>query len=253
MTKIDEQQKKISNKDIDWAKHYDFYEVEFRDRYRTVSKPQNESHYQMLKSKGLNFLRKENAFCEIGFSIGLTLRYALNHFDKVYGLDISPKNTELTEKELKSEGYSNFELYTSDLMVFDERFEKKFDVISFVHGLEHFTADDYPLIFKNIKKYLKPNGIFTGALPFNNGFNYRMCPNCNHVFEIDGHVSTHNIKSLKKLFEENDFEIIHLDNFNLKYALSYGNTPKKLYRFIYYGLFGKQSFGQLEYIVRPKY
>ena len=61
---------------------------------------------------------------------------------------------------------TNFELYTSDLMDFDGRFENKFDIISFIHGLEHFTNTDYPIIFNNIKKYLTPGGIFTGALPF---------------------------------------------------------------------------------------
>jgi len=252
MNNIDEQQKKISNKDVDWARQYDFYEVELREIYRTGAKSQNESHYQMLKSKGAKFLKKENTFCEIGFSAGITLRYALKHFGKVYGIDISPRNTEVTEKELKAEGYMNFELFTSDLMVFDERFENKFDVISFIHGLEHFTKEDYPLIFTNIKKYLKPNGVFTGALPFNNRFEYRMCPHCNHIFEIDGHVSSHTIQSLKGLFEENGFEIIHLDNFNLQYALKHGSILKRLYRFINYWLFGNQSFGQLEYIVRPK-
>jgi cyclopropane fatty-acyl-phospholipid synthase-like methyltransferase len=243
---------KTSNSDVNWAKMYDFYELEMRNIYRTVSKPQNDSHYEMLKDKGAKFLSKNNTFCEIGFSAGLTLRHALNHFGHVYGLDISPKNVELTAKELDSEGFSNFELYTSDLMVFDERFNNKFDVISYIHGLEHFTTDDYPVIFKNIKKYLKSNGVFTGALPFNNQFKYLMCPNCSHVFEADGHVSTHDKTSLKKLFEDNGFEIIHLDNFNMKYALSRGSSLKRIYRFVMYGILGKQSNAQLEYIVRPR-
>jgi ubiquinone/menaquinone biosynthesis C-methylase UbiE len=252
MNKLDEQQKRISNKDVDWAKHYDYYEVELRDMYRTVSKPQNDSHFEMLKRKGASFLKKDKTFCEIGFSAGLTLRYALGYFGKVYGLDISPKNVELTEKELKAEGYSNFELYTSDLMIFDERFKSKFDVISFIHGLEHFTSDDYPIIFNNIKKYLKPYGVFTGALPFKNLFNYRMCPDCMRVFEIDGHVSSHDINSLKKVFNENGFEIIHLDNFNLKFVLKYGGFLKNVYIFTLHYILNKHSNSQLEYIVKPR-
>ena len=97
-----------SNKDVDWQKHYDFYEVEMRDIYRTASKPQNDSHFAMLKSKGRKYLRKDKVFCEIGFSAGLTLRYALQNFDKVFGLDISPKNVEFTRNELNNEGYHKF-------------------------------------------------------------------------------------------------------------------------------------------------
>jgi len=252
---LDEKPKTVSNKDIDWAQQYDFYEVEMRDMYRTVSKPQNDSHFEMLKSKlGDKFLNKSKVFCEIGFSAGLSLRYALKYFGMVYGLDISPKNIELTADELKSEGYSNFELYTYDLMNFDPRFENKFDVLSFIHGLEHFTEDEYPVILNNIKKYLKPQGVFSGALPNSNRFNYRMCPKCNHIFEIDGHVSSHNVNSVKKVFENNGFEIIHLSNFNFEYALSRQSTTiRRILVYIFYGLLKKQpKRGQLEYIVKPK-
>ena len=240
----------ISNSDIDWSKLYDFYEVDFRHIYQTVSKPQNDSHFEMLKSKAKKYLRKDKIFCEVGFSAGITLRYALKHFNKVYGLDISPKNVEFTTEELRKEGYANFELFTSDLMKFDSRFEGMFDVISFIHGLEHFSDEDYPIILENIKKYLRTGGIFTGALPYNKGFNFRMCPKCNHVFEIDGHVSSHDIDSLRKVFLDNGFKIIHLDNFNLKYALSHGHILKRILRYIFYHLLRQRTNSQIEFIVQ---
>jgi cyclopropane fatty-acyl-phospholipid synthase-like methyltransferase len=252
MDKLDNQQKNISNIAIDWAKHYDYYEVDLRDTYITLCKPQNDSHFEMLKSKGARYLNKESIFCEIGFSAGITLRYALKHFNKVIGLDISSKNVEITGKELEKEGYTNFELYASDIMKFDNRFEKKFDVVSFIHGLEHFSSEDYPKVLNNIKKYLKPNGIFTGALPFNLPFKYRMCPHCSNVFEIDGHVSIHDIRSLKKVLEENGFDVIHLDNFNLNYVLKYGSIVQRIYKFVYCYLLKNPSKDQLEYIVTPK-
>jgi|WetSurMetagenome_2_1015567.scaffolds.fasta_scaffold00270_30 cyclopropane fatty-acyl-phospholipid synthase-like methyltransferase len=241
----------ISNKDVDWAKHYDYYEVEMREVYKTVSKPQNDSHFEMLRHKANSYLTKDKVFCEIGFSAGLTLRHALPHFGKVYGLDISPRNVEFTHNELIEEGYSNFELFTFDLMKSDDRFNNKFDVISFIHGLEHFSMEDYPIILANIKKYLKPTGIFTGALPFKNNFNYRMCPSCYNVFEIDGHVSSHDIKSLAKVFYDNGFKVIHLDNFNLSYSMKHGNLLKRIYRYLYYYILNKRSGNQIEYVVLP--
>lgn len=246
-----EKQKNISNKDVDWAKHYDLYEVEFRDYYRTVSKPQNDSHFEMLKVRAKKYLRKDKVFAEIGFSAGLTLRYAFKYFGKVYGLDISSKNVELTRKELLDEGYHDFELYVSDLMVFDKRLENKFDVISYIHGLEHFSKEDTPRIFENVKKYLKSSGIFTGALPYNKAFTFIMCPNCNSVFEKDGHVSIYDIDSLKNVFDRNGFEVIHLQNYNLKYSLRNKGILKKLYIYLSYYLSGNKPNGQIEFIVKP--
>ncbi len=39
MKDIDRQQSKMSNSDVNWAKHYDYYEVELREMYQTISKP----------------------------------------------------------------------------------------------------------------------------------------------------------------------------------------------------------------------
>lgn len=250
MGTLDKANSQISNTSVEWAKLYDFYETELRDIYKNITKPNNDSHFEMLKSKGRKYFNKDNVFCEIGFGAGLTLRHALEHFGQVYGLDISSKNVELTTAELKNEGYNNFELYTSDLMVFDPRFENKFDIISFIHGLEHFTYEDYPVILNHIRKYLKPAGIFSGALPYNKEFIFRMCPNCQHIFEIDGHVSRHDLDSLRKVFLDNGFEIIHLGNFNLRYALSKESILKALYKLVNYHLFKQPSKNQIEYIVK---
>ncbi len=223
-----------SNSDVDWGKCYDFYEIEYRDNYRTISKPQNESHFETLKTRAKKYLKRDNIFCEIGFSAGLTLRYATEIFGQVYGLDIAKKNVEYTQKELKDEGIKNVKLFHSDLMKKDERFEGKFDVISFIHGLEHFTNENYKVILDNIKYYLKKDGIFTGALPYKNIYKYRMCPNCEHVFEIDGHLSSHDLESMNDIFVKNGFQVIYLNNFNLKYYLSNSNFFWKVLKFLYH-------------------
>lgn len=239
----------ISNTDVDWGKQYDYFEIEMRSMYKTISKPQNDSHFEMLKKHGKNLLSKDKVFCEIGFGAGLTLRHASKYFKKVYGLDISRKNVDYTADELKKEGYENFELYYSDLMKYDPQFEKKFDVISYVHGLEHFSREDYPVFLNNIKKYLREGGYFTGALPNQNEFNFRMCPKCSHVFEIDGHVSSHDVSTLKKLFDENGFKTDYINDFNIHYCLNDGNSLQKIHRLILYKVFNRKYFSQLEFIV----
>ena len=241
----------FSNKDIDWAKHYDYYEINFRENYNTISKPQNDSHFEMVKSRLKKYLNINLVFAEIGFGSGLTLRYASKYFRKVYGLDISPKNVEYSNKELKDEGFTNIECMTFDIMKLNEEFKNKFDVISFVHGLEHFSETDYPILFASIKYYLTTNGVFTGALPNDLQFNYRMCPHCSSVFEIDGHLSRHTINSLKKLFGINDLQIIHLDDFNAAYYLKYKGLMRTLYYLLRKLLFKKKPNHQLEFIVKP--
>ena len=241
----------FSNKDVDWAKHYDFYEIELRENYNTISKPQNDSHFEMIKSRLKNYLHKNLVFAEIGFGSGLTLRYASKYFKKVYGLDISPKNVDFTNKELKDEGYTNIDCLTFDIMKLNEEFKNKFDVISFVHGLEHFSETDYPILFANIKYYLTANGVFTGALPNDLQFNYRMCPKCNNVFELDGHLSRHTTDSLKKLFGINDLQIIHLDDFNTSYFLKHKGLIKTSYYLLRRHLLKKKLMHQLEFIVKP--
>jgi len=243
------------NNDIDWAKCYDYYEVELRDEiFRTVAKPQNESHYELLKNRLRKYMNNDKAFGEIGFGCGLTLREASKHFGRVYGLDISPKNVELTRAELEKEGYENISLFASDILKREERHRRTFDVISFIHGLEHFSEEEYPLLFDSIRYYLKPNGIFTGALPYDASFVYRMCPSCGNVFEIDGHVSRHNLVTLEALFKKHGFEILYLDKFNIYYYRKYHSFLKVIYRYSERIVFGHwQACGlQIEFIVKPR-
>lgn len=241
-----------SNKDVNWAEHYDVYETQFREMYNNSAKPQNESHFLMLTNYGKKYHSKESVFCEIGFGSGVTLRLASKVFSKVYGLDISPKNVELTSDELKKENYKNIDVRISDLMVFDSKYEGKFDVISYIHGLEHFSSDDYPVFFDNIKRYLKNEGIFSGALPHDMPFNFRICPKCGELFEIDGHLSRHTKESLRSLFEKNGFEILHLDTFNLPFILSNTSGVKRVLKKFKYSFLKikPKTHAQLEYIVK---
>ena len=246
-----DQKNNFSNTDFDWAKHYDYYEINYRNNYNTISKPQNDSHFEMIKSQLKKYLNCDLVFAEIGFGSGLTLRYASKYFKKVYGLDISPKNVEYTNAELKREKFYNIECITFDIMKHNEEFKNKFNVISFIHGLEHFSVKDYPVLFNNIRYYLKENGVFTGALPNDLQFNYRMCPHCNEVFEIDGHLSRHTIETLKRLFQENDFEIIHLNDFNVQYYYRHKGFIKAIYHLFRKTFFSKKINSQLEFIVKP--
>lgn len=134
----------------------------------------------------------------------------------------------------------------------NKKFEEKFDVISFVHGIEHFSQEDITTLLNNIKYYLKKGGFFTGALPFDKDFKFRMCPNCGHVFEIDGHLSRYSIGSLSDLFLKNNFKILYINDFNYNYYLKRKGLMKFLFRlFTHRILKEKTILGQLEFVVQP--
>ena len=107
------------------------------------------------------------------------------------------------------------------------------------------------IIFANGDRYLKPSGIFTGALPYKNRFNYRMCPHCHKLFEIDGHLTSHDENSLRQLFADNSFNVILIQKFNREYSLKKGSAVKRIMKRIYF-LFNNDISTQLEYIVMPR-
>lgn len=240
----------ISNNDHDWSALYDFYEIDLREIYNGIARPQNLSHFEMLRYRAKKYLNKGKIFCEIGFGSGLTLRMASPFFKTIYGLDISEKNIALTRQELLNEGITNIDLNQSNIMIYEEKFKKSFDVISFIHGLEHFSSSDYPVLFENIKMYLNEDGIFTGALPYKLPFNMRMCPHCKKTFELDGHISKHDLDSIKKEFLENGFKIIHLSNFNKQYTLKADGFLKYSYKRLRSILKNEPLLGQIEFIVQ---
>ncbi|MGE5342990.1 MAG: class I SAM-dependent methyltransferase [Candidatus Omnitrophota bacterium] len=239
-----------SNRSVNWANIYDFYEVQMRDVYRTIARAQNESHFELLKHYLKKKILNNHHFAEIGFGCGVTLRLASSYFEKVSGLDVSPKNVALTLQELENEGYKNIELFVSDILQKDERFNGKFDVISFIHGLEHFSSLDYKEFFENIRNYLKPGGFFTGALPNNLIFNYRMCPHCRHVFEIDGHLSTFNVETLAAMFKMHNWTIIYLGSFNPNYFFKKNSLFRFLHGYGNFKILKKEAPMQLEFIVK---
>lgn len=241
-----------SNSSVNWAKIYDFYEIQMRDTRKVTTKMQNESHFELLRRYLQKNILKNNSFAEIGFGSGITLRRAAHYFEKVYGLDISPQNVRVTQQELEKKGYHNIELFVTNIMKKEEQFRGMFDVITFIHGLEHFSLQDYQTLFTTIRYYLKPGGFFTGALPFNLDFTYRMCPSCHHLFEIDGHLSRHDIQSLTDLFASHEWEIIYLANFNPYYYWQHKGLLKFLYRFIRHVILKQKAHFQLEFIVKPK-
>jgi ubiquinone/menaquinone biosynthesis C-methylase UbiE len=241
---------RIKGDNSSYTDQYDYYEVELRNIYKDAARYQNVSHQKLIENFINRGLIKTGDFAEIGFGAGLTLRWASRYFKKVWGFDVSPANVKVTQKELIDEGVDNFEIQVLNILDYNTMLKEKFDIVTCIHGLEHFSEKEYDLLFANIKQYLKKDGYFTGALPFNLDFSYRMCPNCKHVFEIDGHLSKHNKDSLIELFDKHRFAILFLDNYNPYYIHHLGKKEYVL-RTLQKLLFRSRKTYQLEFIVTP--
>lgn len=111
--------KHLNNRTYNWAKIYDYYEIENRDMYNNVANYQNDSHFIMLKNYiKINKLELD-AFAEIGFGSGITLKKALKLFNECYGFDISPKNIDFSKKEFKKLGINNVSFLKRNILDFD--------------------------------------------------------------------------------------------------------------------------------------
>lgn len=183
---------------------------------------------------------------------GVFLRLVSEYYKIIVGLDISEKNIEFSKNEFSIEKIKNIEFIKYNLMDSYSLVEE-YEVIALIHGLEHFSNDDYPIIFKNIRKMLKQGGYFIGALPYELPMTYRICPNCYFKHEIDGHLTKHNLESLSKLAAINNFEIIHLNKFS-KYYTEYSKGKLVYFLKKIYSIINKKydAHNQIEFIFKLK-
>ena len=97
---------------------------------------------------------------------------------------------------------------------------------------------------------MKKGGIFSGALPNDLPLKFRICPNCNHVFEIDGHLSSFDKNKLRNLFDIYGFNVIKISDFNYSYYFKFKGLTKTFYRLFVNNVLKKNSKYQLEFIVQ---
>jgi len=165
---------------------------------------------------------------DIGCGAGTFLSYLdSKKFDKT-GIEINIEGYEATKKQ----GINVFNKDISEIN-FDE---KKFDVISLWHVLEHIK--DPKLLFENIKNNLDNNGIIIFQIPNTGsaGFKYGK----KNWFHMDSprHLMLYNIKSVKKLCELTGFEIISIKNEFYDYPLDlFWSIRKSPIKFLVYPLY----------------
>ncbi|OHD13518.1 MAG: hypothetical protein A2086_12725 [Spirochaetes bacterium GWD1_27_9] len=146
----------------------------------------------------LNILPKNAKILEIGSATGLFLKYMNeNGFDSV-GVELCKESCEY--------GRKNFGVNLLNCRLEDAYFNQNyFDFIHFSHLIEHLNN---PTDFiKFIYKLTKPNGFVMITTPNSSGLFSKYYEE-NWRCIVDDHLFLFNKKNLKKLFTDNNFEII---------------------------------------------
>ena len=130
------------------SKFYDYTEGIFEKKYINMA----------LKQLKIN---KGETILEIGFGTGYALMNIAKLVGKnnhVYGIDISPKMVELTNKKIKSRSLADRVKLTCGDALKLPYCNNKFDAIFLSFTLELFDTPEISEILKEIKRVLRPNG-----------------------------------------------------------------------------------------------
>jgi len=130
---------------------------------------------------------------------------------EVWGVDFSKNAIETAQKY--------FALKNVYTMSFNEFFKKKdlpqFDIITFFEIIEHL---DNPLEFiQNVKRLLKPNGKIILSTPWRE----RLLPSLNIWDYPSFHLTRWNEKAISNFFQKINFEISHIDYFDVNFSFFY--------------------------------
>ena len=116
-----------------------------------------------LREIGLRMLAVKNGetVLEIGFGTGhgiLALARAVGDSGKVYGIDISPRMREITEARVRQAGLSSrVDLTIGDATTLPYQ-NDFFDAIFISFTLELFDTPDIPVVLRECRRVLRPNG-----------------------------------------------------------------------------------------------
>lgn len=175
----------------------------------------------------INSLKKykiNGTVIDVGCGNGVLVSELLNHGYDAYGVDINSDAGKIMDGKL-NDRIKFLELNDSGFV------ENSIDIITTNHVLEH-VYNLKPFLL-DIKKYLKPNGLFYIKVPNNSFFEYKLFNQYAYNLEVPRHLSFFTKKTLKKVLENSGF-------YNIKFikqsVFSILSTPASFYYSIKYYL-----------------
>lgn len=110
---------------------------------------------EIMAKNVLNLNIKRNSLLDLGCGTGNFLQKVENQFDCCIGIDLSKSMINIAKKNCKKTQF-----YVENVL--DFHFDQKFDLITCNYDMiNHLTSiEEYTIVFKNVFKHLKKNGLF---------------------------------------------------------------------------------------------
>ena len=180
--------------------------AEFYDDFakKQVRTGLNLRHYALFDEIKKSGLKRNHSILEIGCGIGTFTKLLLGYVKKgsVHGVDISPTNVEIANKEL---GAKNASFEVSDMTDFES--DRKFDYVVMLDVLEHIPIEQHHDLFKTLRKHLKDDGTIFINIPHHDSLDYARIDRPEALQIIDQSLTT---DLLIDNIYKNDFQIMSL-------------------------------------------
>ena len=161
------------------------------------------------------YLKKGSKVLDVGVGTGALIERLsrLKLGLELHGIDIveSP-----SVKRLKEQGILRFKIGDATNIPYDN---ETFDVVFLVEVLEHLLPEEVLLALLEIKRVLKPGGMFIISVPYKENLQYNMiiCPECGAIFNTEQHIHSFDEKSVVKLLKSVGFKVLTLKLFSTSF------------------------------------
>ncbi len=180
--------------------------------YRTIRNQQFINKTELIK----RYFTNEISILDIGCGTGNFLQYCSTI--KWHGVGVEPdSDARITAKN------NNVEVYNLDYL---KQTEKKFDVITMWHVLEHVHSLDERML--QLQKLINPNGIIIVAVPNCNSYDAFYYKEYWAAFDLPRHLYHFTKKTIAKLFLKHNFNLVHMEP--MKYDSFYVSIKSEEYK-----------------------
>jgi len=228
---------------IEWTdekvKRFWDYESQFPQHYFTHQVGGNLSKF--IKK----YTRKNDLVLDYGAGPGFLIKHLLDKKMKVFALEFSSDSLNTIRNK-----YENKEGFMGAFSASEiEKNNIRFDVILLTEVIEHLNEDYLTRTFKDIHRFLKPEGVLFITTPNNEDLSQNMicCPETNQLFHRWQHVRTWDVDTLNKFVNESGYTVLKLatTDFNFTSFISKLKHPYFTFKFFVRKIFKRNKLPHL--------
>jgi 2-polyprenyl-3-methyl-5-hydroxy-6-metoxy-1,4-benzoquinol methylase len=224
---------------------YEFYHGNRKLQKRIIA--DNNFAYRGLISLLKPYLSKTRTILDIGSGVGTIDFYLASKGKKITGIEISENGVAIARENARRLHLNkNIEYIIAEFP--NKVLKKNYDLVILSEVIEHLENDQR--VLQDIWKVLKIGGILIITTPSQNAPLYKMGLLKNFDEEV-GHLRRYTLDGLKKLVEENGYQVISLGKHEgiLRNFLFTNHRAEKLLRFVRWKISDVVAF--IDYLTVP--